>query len=447
MHTTSPAQTSRRTFLKTLGSAAFAAPFITSGLLANPPSTRVRHASFGTAGMAWEDIRMLAGAPNVEIVALCDVDTKRAGEAQKHFPKARFYQDWRKLLEAEAGNIDSVNVSTPDHMHAPIAVSSMLLGKAVYGQKPLAHNLYETRRMVEIAREKQVATQMGIQIHSGAYYRGAVSLLRSGVIGKVKEVHSWSGKFWGDNNPLPNREDPVPAHFDWDLWLGVREARPFIGGRYYHPENWRKRLDFGVGTLGDMACHIFDPVFGALGLGAPISVRSEGPAPGKTNWAINAQIVLTFKGTAQTAEDTIKVTWYDGRARPPAEIIALIEKEPKTLPGQGSIFVGTDGVLFLEHINPARLFPSEKFADFKFPRERSNNHWIQFIEAVRDNGKTSAGFDFAGPLTEAVLLGGVASRFPKTELKWDAAALKFDLAEANQYVRVPYRKGWEVEKL
>jgi predicted dehydrogenase len=348
----------------------------------------------------------------------------------------------------------------------------MLLGKHVYGQKPLAHNLHETRRMTELARERGLVTQMGIQIHSGAYYRGAVQLLKAGAIGKVREVHSWCFKHWGDRAALPNRRDTAPPELDWDLWLGVREARPYIGGDYYHPENWRKRLDFGVGTLGDMACHIFDPVFNALALGAPVAVRSDGPAPNKTNWALDAKVALTFAGTEFTAGKTLKLTWYDGDARPPAHITRLIEQdvlpeggegdtdggarprtritrpvEPNELPEGGSIFVGTDGVLFLQHIRPARLFPTAKFADFKAPRERSLNHWASFVEAVRGNGQTTAGFDFAGPLTEAVLLGGVASRFPGEDLPWDTKALKFGNAAANQYVREPYRKGWEVAGL
>jgi predicted dehydrogenase len=403
--------------------------------------------------MAWADLTAIAAIPNVEIVAVCDVDASRMTEARRRFPKARFYQDWRKLLDAEAKNIDSVNVSTPDHSHAPIAVSAMQLGKHVYGQKPLAHNLYETRRMREIARERGVVTQMGIQIHAGAYYRAAVSLLRSGVIGKIKEVHSWSGKYWGDKGNLPAREDPVPPSLLWDVWLGGCAARPYIGGGYYHPGNWRKRLDFGTGTLGDMACHIFDPVFGALDLGSPVSVRSEGLPPNSVNWAPDAKVILTFDGTPFTAGKTLNLTWYDGGMSPSQEIIALISevgtdgKPKRRRPGEGSIFIGTDGVMLLEHINQARLYPREKFEGFKFPRERNNNHWGQFVEACRGNDKTLAGFDYAGPLTEAVLLGGVASRFPKTTLRWDSAVSKFDLKEANDFVRREYRKGWEVSGL
>jgi predicted dehydrogenase len=452
---TSSRTATRREFLKTMGAAAVAAPFLSRDLLAAPPSMRIRHASFGAAGMAWADLTAIAAIPNVEIVAICDVDASRMTEAQKRFPKARFYQDWRRLLDAEAKNIDSVNVSTPDHSHAPIGVSAMLLGKHLYGQKPLAHNLYETRRMREIARERGVVTQMGIQIHAGAYYRAAVSFLRSGGIGKIKEVHSWCAKYWGDTGRLPAKVDPVPPELLWDVWLGGCAARPYIGGEYYHPGNWRKRLDFGTGTLGDMACHIFDPVFGALDLGPPVAVRSEGLPPNSVNWAPDAKVILTFAGTPRTAEKTLDLTWYDGGMSPPQEILDLVmEWEPpaeaggkpkrRPLAEGGSIFIGTDGVMLLEHINQARLFPQEKFAGFKIPRERSNNHWGQFVEACRGNDKTLAGFDYAGPLTEAVLLGGVASRFPQTTLRWNSAVSRFDLDEANDFVRREYRSGWKV---
>ena len=208
---------SRRSFLKTLGVAAVGAPFITRGLLAQSPNTVLRHASFGAGGMAWSDLTEIAKCPGVEIVAICDVDLSRTEEARKQFPQARIYQDWRELFDKEAKNIDSVNVSTPDHMHAPIGISAMQLGKHVYGQKPLAHDLYEVRRMTEIAHKKKIVTQMGIQIHSNAHYRKAARLVHDGVIGKIKEVHSWCPKSWGDPSVKPEQTDPVPADFNWNL--------------------------------------------------------------------------------------------------------------------------------------------------------------------------------------------------------------------------------------
>lgn len=431
---------SRRSLLKLFGTSAASAPFVTSNLFAQETTKTVRHASFGAGGMAWSDLTQIAACKNVEIVAVCDVDLTHTVEAKNKFPNARIYQDWRELLDKEAKNIDSVNVSTPDHMHAPIGMRAMQLGKHVYGQKPLAHSLHEVRQMTELAHSAKVVTQMGIQVHSSAYYRIAAQLLKDRGVGKIKEVHSWSSKTWGDPSPRLGTTDPVPADFNWDMWLGVRAERPFIGGAYYHPENWRKRLDFGTGTLGDMGCHILDPVFEGLGLGSPVSVRSEGPAPNSWNWAINSKVVYTFDGTPMTEGKTLQVTWYDGASRPAPEIIALLEG--KEFPVQGSIFIGTEGVVLLPHTGLPIMLPKEKFADYKLPKIKGLNHWEQFVEACRGNGETSANFAYAGPLTEAILLGGLASRFPNTTLAWNNKELKFDLADANRFVREDYRKGW-----
>ncbi len=431
---------SRRSLLKLLGTSAASAPFVSSNLFAQETTKPLRHASFGAGGMAWSDLTQIAECKNVEIVAICDVDLTQTVDARKQFPNARIYQDWRELLDKEANNIDSVNVSTPDHMHAPIGMRAMQMGKHVYGQKPLAHNLHEVRQMTELASKSKVVTQMGIQIHSSAYYRIAARLIQDHAIGKIKEVHSWSSKTWGDPSARPDVSDPVPAEFNWDLWLGVRSERPFIGGEYYHPGNWRKRLDFGTGTLGDMGCHIMDPVFEGLGLGGPVSVRSEGPAPNQWNWAIDSKVIYTFDGTPMTEGKSLQVTWYDGAARPPAEVIALLEG--KEFPDQGSIFIGTDGVILLPHPSLPELFPKEKFKGYQLPRVKGLNHWEQFVEACRGNGETTASFAYAGPLTEAILLGGVASRFPQTTLAWNYRDLKFDLAEANPFVREDYRNGW-----
>src|SRR5437868_1000694 len=208
---------SRRSFLKTFGTAAVAAPFIARGWMAQSPNGMVRHASFGAAGMAWSDVTEFAKFPQFKLVAVAEVDLNRTGDLKKKFPDVPVYQDWRKLLDKEAKNIDSVNVSTPDHMHAPIGMSAMQLGKHLYGQKPLAHDLYEVRRLTEFAREKKLVTQMGIQIQSVNHYRMAVRLIQDGVIGKIKETHSWVPKSWGDAGPLPAQSDPVPEGFNWEI--------------------------------------------------------------------------------------------------------------------------------------------------------------------------------------------------------------------------------------
>jgi predicted dehydrogenase len=434
----------RRSFLKTLGTIALGAPFVTRDMIARPPGGMVRHASFGAGGMAWADINEFAKFKHFNLVAVAEVDASQAAELRKKFPHTRVYQDWRRMLEREAGNIDSVNVSTPDHMHAIMGMSAMQLGKHVYGQKPMAHDLYEVRRMTEYARERRLVTQMGIQIHATNHYRTAKLLTQAGAIGKIQEVHSWCPKSWGDPDPLPDRKDPVPSGFDWDLWLGGCANRPYIGNGYYHPGNWRKRLDFGTGTFGDMGCHIFDPVFNALELKAPIAVRSEGPAPNRWNWALDSKIEYEFAGTPFTAGGTVKVTWYDGAAKPPKEIVALLEGDD--LPGTGSIFVGTQGAMTVPHWARPLLYPDKKYRDMRYPDVTSDDHWGEFLQAVMNGCRTSAHFGYSGPLTEAVLLGGVASRFPKTTLRWDSASMGFDLPEANQYVRREYRPGWELTR-
>jgi predicted dehydrogenase len=444
-----PHSIKRRTFLQQLAAGVAAAPFITRGLRAQSPNGKIHHATMGANGMAMSDLKAISSHPGVEIVAAADIDLSRATEFRKLFPQARVYQDFRELLEKEA-DLQSVNVSTPDHMHARIGLAALARGVNVYGQKPLTHDLAETRRLTETARERKAVTQMGIQIHSGTEYRTAVKLVQDGAIGKIKEVHTWSSKAWGDTGAKPDRTDPIPEGFNWDLWLGVCAERPFIGQGWYHPGNWRKRLDFGTGTFGDMGCHIYDPVFQALALTAPVSVRSEGAAPNEHSWATDAICHYVFPGTEFTEGKTVMVTWYDGKQRPPAEVQALAidpEKDAtdknNKLPDQGSIFLGTHGVMVLPHVGMPRLLGEAKGREItKVPGE---NHWHQFVNAVRGEGKTTANFDYAGPLTEAVLLGSVASRFPQQTLEWNAAALKFtNVDTANQYVRRAYRAGWEI---
>jgi hypothetical protein len=436
---------SRREFLRRAAVAAVVGPFITRNLRAASPNSTILHASIGAGGMASSDLQSITHHPFVKLVAIADVDLERANSWKERFPQVRIYQDWRELLDEEK-QLDSLNVSTPDHMHAPIAMSAMQLGKHVYVQKPLAHDLFEVRQLTRFAHKKKLVTQMGIQIHSTAEYRLAVRLVQDGAIGKIKEVHTWCGKKWGDPDPLPNRNDTPPASLNWDFWLGTAATRPFIGDGYYHPANWRKRLDFGTGTFGDMGCHIFDPVFSALELTAPITVRSEGPMPNQWNWANNARVHYVFPGTKHTAGKTVNVTWYDGDERPPAEVLALAGGDKK--PGCGSIFIGAKGVMLLPHIAKPRLFPKEQFTDFPMPKVEDGNHYTEFLEAVRGNGKTSTRFDYSGPMTESVLLGGVASHFPQTTLGWNARALKFkNVKEANAWLRRTCRAGWEVKGL
>jgi hypothetical protein len=421
------------------------APAFVRNLISAPPSGKLRLASFGAAAMAFSTLDGIATHPSVTLACVAEVDSSRLSRVKQKYPDVRVYESWRQMLAKERRTIDIACVGTPDHMHAPCAMSAMRLGKPVYVQKPLAHDIFEVRRLAETARKRKLVSQMGIQIHSNREYKAAVALIRGGAIGKVKEVHSWSNKKWGDPEPVPDRADPVPATLNWEEWLGTGATRPYLQG-YYHPSNWRKRIDFGTATFGDMGCHIFDPVFDALQLTAPASVRSEGPVPTQHNWALNSVIHYVFPGTAFTEGKTIDISWYDGDERPPASVKELLGSTK--MPDQGSIFIGTKGVMLLAHIAMPALLPERDFAGFAMPDVQANNHYHQFVDAVLGKDKASAAFDYSGPLTESVLLGPIATRFPKTTLAWDAGRMKFtNSPEATQFVRRKYRSGWKVKDL
>lgn len=424
-----------------------AAPFFVRHLLSAPPSDRVRLASMGAGGMAFATLDGIAKHASVDLVAAAEIDTSRTGRLEKVYPNARIEQDWRRLLDREHKNLDAVCVGTPDHMHAAQSMAAMRRGLHVYCQKPLTSHVHEARMLARYAASKKLVTQMGIQVHSAAEYRTAVAIVQGGAIGRIREVHAWSNKKWGDPAPRPATADTVPATFDWEGWIGVARPVPYIKD-YCHPGNWRKRLEFGTGTFGDMGCHIYDPVFQALALTAPLTVRAEGPAPTTDHWAINAIVKYVFPRTPYTEGDTVAVTWYDGDERPPRDVQALIEDKP--LPDQGSIFIGAKGVMLLPHVAFPSLFPQAAFAGFERPAGiAANNHYFEFVEAVKGNGasRTSTPFNgYAGPLSEAVLLGSLATRFPHTTLTWDSARLRFTgNGEATRFLKRKYRKGWKVK--
>ena len=410
------------------------------------PSERIRHASFGASGMAWADIQNFSRHPKFELAAVAEVDDRRVGRVRERFPNAKIYRDWRELLEKEGKGLDSVNVSTPDHMHAPIGATAMRMGLAVYGQKPLAQTLYETRRMAEIAAKTGVVTQMGIQLASGVPERMTAGMVRSGMIGKVKEIFVFSNKTWGDSSPRPDRTDPIPPELDWNFWCGAGPLTPYIEG-YCHPGEWRKRLDYGTGTLGDMGCHLYSPSAAALGLSAPLSVRSSGGKPNRWNWAVDERLEYVFPANELVDGKTLRLTWSDGSLRPPARIVEMVGG---TLPDQGNVFVGTDGVLLMPHgATPSIYDKGLRRTGFRYPKISPRDHWGDFLDAVAGK-KVEPLADFgryAGPLTESVLLGALASHFPKVELEWDAKGLRTNLAEANRLIRKTYRKGWEIEGL
>src|SRR3954469_4063981 len=347
---------SRRRFLQTVGATAALAPFISTS--SKTAALTVRHAAVGGAGQAAYDLSQFAKHPAFELVAVADVDLCRVQPLQQQFPKVRVYQDWREMLRTERALIDSVSVTVPDHMHCGIALEAMKMGKAVYVQKPLCNTLHEVRLLTEEARRRKVPTQMGIQVSSTRVQRYGEALIRSGIIGKIREVHTFSNKNWGDEKPLPEAVDPVPAAFGWDEWLGVSAPRPFKKG-VYHPGEWRRRGGFGTGTLGDMGCHIYSPPYRALELTSTVSVTAYGPAPSAESWATKARVKLTYPGTQYTADKTVDMWWYDGGELPPA---ALRDPIGTRFPDQGSIVVGTDGMIVLPHGPEPFVLPDAKMA-------------------------------------------------------------------------------------
>ena len=366
-------------------SAGAAAVPLAGGILAQA-GRKVRHASFGASGMALSDIRAFSSHEAFDLVAVADVDLSRAEPVKKLFPNVRVYQDWRELLHKEADNLDSVNVSTPDHMHAPIAMAAMSLGKHVYVQKPLATTVRETRMLAAAAREKRLVSQMGIQISSHPTQLATELMIRSGVIGKVREVHTFCNKTWGDTSPIPAGSDPVPESLDWDMWLGVGEKRPYKTD-VYHPGNWRKRVGFGTGTLGDMGCHIFSTPIRGVNLYLPTEITLYGPGAAHGNWPIDAKIKFVFPGTPLTAGSTLDFWWYDGATRLPQ---AVIEAVGGNVPGSGAAILGTEGAILLPHIGAPALHPVDRFAGRAIPTAPERNHYHEFLDAVLAGPEPSA---------------------------------------------------------
>ncbi|MGL4550127.1 MAG: Gfo/Idh/MocA family protein [Gemmataceae bacterium] len=405
--------------------------------------TRLRVAAVGVGGKGWSDLTAVAASPHVEVAALCDIDESKAhlGQAATKFPHARTFTDWRKLMDAPK-EFDALIVATPDHMHAPVALPALQLGKHVYCEKPLTHSVFEARQMRLAAAKHKAVTQMGNQIQSHGAYRTAVKLVHGGAIGKVKEVHSWQAGAmpWLMADDRPAGADPVPAGVHWDGWLGVAPERPFKK-TIYHSFNWRGWQDFSNGQLGDFGCHILDPVFKALELTAPTAVRADAPPMNREVWAKRATVAYEFPGTKHTAGRTLKLTWYDGDGHYPAAEAHGLPAGTK-LPGSGSVLIGEKGSLLIPHVAAPRLFPQDKFD--KVEMLPSGDHYVGWADACRGVGATGSSFAYAGNLTEAVLLGTIAIRTPGTRLEWDAAALKLTGSDAAAaLVRKPYRKGWE----
>ncbi|MCO6459070.1 MAG: Gfo/Idh/MocA family oxidoreductase [Pirellulaceae bacterium] len=436
-----PRGLNRRTFLTQLTTAAACIPLAGASAgwsRAAAPSDRLHLACVGVGGKGWSD--MLETSVGQHVVALCDVDQQRLAKAAERFPQAKTYTDWRKLLEQK--DIDALTVSTPDHTHAPVSLAAISLGKHVYTQKPLTHSVFEARQLTRAAAEQKVVTQMGIQHHSSARLKTAVEVIRQGTIGPVSEVHVWTdrpGSYWKQGLERPATTDSVPAHLDWDLWLGVAPQRPYVNG-LYHPFHWRGWWDFGTGALGDMGCHLLDPVVHALQLGPPSTIAAEGPPPHAESGPLWCIVSYEFPGTRHTT-DRVKVVWYEAGKQPDREMFQAPDDWPGSL--NGVLFVGAKGNLFVGFPEPAQLFPAARFADYEMPRATEDNHYTQWTAAILGQGTTSCPFEYSGPLTETVLLGNVAYRTGKT-IHWDSQALAAKgVPEAGEFVRRAYRPGWE----
>nr|WP_299385824.1 Gfo/Idh/MocA family oxidoreductase [Allomuricauda sp.] len=471
----------RRGFLKKSGVGALGLLAAPSVLSANEkrstmmPAGRVRTAHIGVANMGAADLADISSHPQVDVVALCDVDAINLSKARKSHPKARVFFDYRVMLDEMADEIDAVVVSTPDHTHAPASLLAMQKDKHVYCQKPLTHYVSESRAMKKMAQDKGLITQMGIQVHSFYDYKLATLLIQDGIIGKVHTVHAWSPKSWGYNGAEPEGEDPVPPQLDWNLWLGTSAERPYKEG-YYHPGNWRKLMDYGCGTLGDMGVHIFDTPYNALNLDVPMTIKNECREPNGYGYPENNTVTYEFPGTEYTGK-TLKWIWYDGPGMPPAHEDLVLpgakgaantkKKASKTdisldakvagegeLPEQGAMFVGTKGRLLLPHfMQLPRKIVRGKYVDISKEIAKQNlgepvrnyqsegpKHYHQFIDACLGKDKCTAPFEYAARLTETILLGVIAGRFPNKTLHWDSKNAKFAEEEANQYLAGEYRK-------
>ena len=401
-------------------------------------------AAIGVNGMGWSDLSNVGSHASVRFVGFCDIDTARFDKADAAFAGVPHFADYRQLLADLGEKVDAVIVSTPDHMHAPIAMAAMKHGKHVYCQKPLTHTVWESRQMRLLAEQNKLTTQMGNQIHSNAEYRLGVKLIQDGAIGKVSEVHSWVGV---QGRQYCNRTDrpadaPVPEGVNWDLWLGAAPVRSFAAD-VYHPFKWRDWQDFGSGAMGDFGCHILDPVFSALKLTAPNSLWADAPPINKEIWTKWSTVHYEFPGTEYTSGKTINVTWYDGEGHLPAnDLLGL--PAGFALPGSGSVLVGEKGSLLVPHVAMPKLFPEDKFADFKIEMVPARDHYVSWADACRGVDKTTSHFDYACPLTETVLLGTIALRLPSQTLQWNSVALKItNNDKANGLLTKPYRQGFE----
>ncbi|UXE65094.1 MAG: Gfo/Idh/MocA family oxidoreductase [Chryseotalea sp. WA131a] len=471
---------SRRAFLKSLGLAGAAFTILPRHVLGGngfvAPSDTLYIAGIGAGGKGYSDLTGFAANPKAKIALLCDVDDRMAVKAREKFPEAKYYRDFREMLDKEKG-IDAVSISTPDHTHAVATMAAINRGKHVYVQKPLTHTIYEARMLSEAARKNKVVTQMGNQFSSHEDVRKMKEMVDAGLIGKVKSAVAWTNRpVWPQGIPTPSGKHEVPKELDWDLWLGPSKFIDFNPA--YVPFNWRGWWQFGTGALGDMACHVLDPFFRIL----PVDFANEVECSATTNWegifkeanysdCAPSSSIIHFKFPKREGKGDIKLTWLDGGLLPerPEE---LLPNEPMGDGSNGIILEGTKGKLMAGcyGLKPT-LLPTKRMTEVtmpkaKLPRVPGNEagHYTQWVDAcLKGYGQMelSSAFDYAGPLTEAILMGNLAIRsynqrkmnadgkgytFPgRKKLLWDAKNMKItNFDEANAFVKSEYRSGWSL---
>jgi predicted dehydrogenase len=437
----------RRSFLKCAAAAStiFAAPAFLRGKDLN---SKLNIAVIATGGRGGSNLSSVASET---ITGLCDVNANALGQAGSRFPRARKATDFRRIFD-NANEFDAVVVSTCEHTHAFATLAALQLGKHVYCEKPLTHNIYEARVIREAAAKAKMATQMGIQIHAGNNYRRVVELIRSGAIGQVSEVHVWVSRAWGRQSAedaekhgdivkvqeRPTETHEIPANLDWDLWLGPAPARPF-NNVYFPGPKWYRWWDFGNGTMSDLGSHWNDLPFWALNLKTPLTVEASGPPPHPEIAPASMQARYEYGPRGDML--AVKLTWYQGVNKPQ---VWTDKKIPQW--GDGCLFIGEKGML-LSNYDKHLLLPEKDFEGFKPPAPTIPNsigHHEEWIQAAKGDLQTTCNFEYSGWLTEANHLGNVAYRAGK-KLQWDPVAMKAtNCPEADRFIKREYREGWKL---